>query len=315
MKFAWLLLFWLLVLLVGAVINHFREKKLDVSRGYLVFLLALCAFDFVMLFNSPLLVYTGPAYAISYLATSYFLTMLPVGLVSWRFRKKRAREAALGPVHYRVEGYKDLAALNQWVAGFMYALILVSGYCMFTEVLHYQLLSAYDSNAFLDPARLVDDATIVQRYQAAVVFYFKGVLPIAVCLLLRWVYRARLNVRLFAASTVPLAQPWRPWQVMREIWLVSHHASATARSPALLRCWWGLLLTAGALVLCMLALAGNPDLKVMKLAALVTLVQNVVLIGFSIATVMLVKRVRAAQCLRANEGADPLPEPGGQLAS
>ncbi|MHA6194652.1 hypothetical protein ACX3YG_09815 [Pseudomonas wadenswilerensis] len=313
MKFAWLLLFWLLVLLLGAVINHFREKKLDFSYGYLIFLLALCAFDLVMLFTSPLTVYMGPAYALSYVLTSYFLTMLPVGLVSWRFRRKRAREAALGPVHYRLAGYKDLAALNQWVAGFMYALIAVSGYCMFTEVLNYQLLSAYDSTAYQDPARLVDDATIVQRYQAAVAFYFKGVLPIAACLLLRWVYRARLNIRLFAASAEPLVQPWKPWPVMREIWQVSH--GTPGKPPTLLRCWWGLLLAAGALVLGMLALADSPDLKLMKLAALVTLAESAALVGFSVATVMLVKRVRAAQCLRANEGPDEVAQPSGQLVS
>lgn len=313
MKFAWLLLFWLLVLLLGAVINHFREKKLDFSLGYLIFLLALCAFDLIRLFTSPLTAYTGTAYALSYLLTSYFLTMLPVGLVSWRFRRKRARETALGPVHYRVQGYKDLGAFNQWVVGFMYALIAVSGYSVFTEVLNYQLLSAYDGTTSHDPAQLLGLAAKVERYQAAVAFYLTGILPVAACLLLRWVYRARLNVRLFAASAMPLAQPWKPWQVMSEIWQVSH--GVNPKPPMLLRCWWGLLLTAAVSALCLLALAGNPDLKLMKLAALISLAQGAMLIGFAIVTVLLVKRVRAAQRLRANEGPEVAPEPAGELAS
>lgn len=331
MKFALLLLFWLLFLLLGAAINHFRKKKLDFSLAYLVFVLVLCVLDFWNVFNPAMPLYVDAGYAIGYLGTSYVALLLPIGFVSWRFRRKRRQDEARGPVLYRVEGYKDLGALNQWVAGFLYALIAVSGYSVITEVMNYQLLSTYGDGTYADPARLVDKAADVKQYQAAVAFYFKGILPIAACLLLRWIYRASFNAWRFAPQAmsrtpgraaasflVPFVPLWTLYQAMREIWQVSHGTPATAalKPSVLLRCWWGLLLVAEVLAASLLALAGSMDLALMKLAALVTLAASTVLIAFSIVSLVLVKRVHAAQRLRANEEPDApgTPADDGQLA-
>jgi|GEM_PF-1658836 len=307
---------WLLVLLGGAVINHFRRKKLDFSLGFLIVLMIPCVIDLLSIFNVDFVAPNARPDMLGAWFGSYLTLVVPAALVSWSFRRKRAREALAGPVAYAVEGYRDLGDLNKWVVGFLYAQIVITLLSSVADGLSYHLIWTYD-HAYPGQALFLEQAIRNERLQRGVAGYMMIIFLISAGLLLRWIYRASLNAWQFAGRPlrytpgwsvgcffVPLLQLWKPWQAMREIWQVNHGPDApeSAGRLSLLRWWWGLSLAAVGLTLIMSTpvMRASEDFAVMQVLFLADMVLNTLLAVLAFVTLRLVKQVHAAQRLRAS---------------
>ena len=136
--------------------------------------------------------------------------------------------------------FRDPTALTNWTRGLLCASVAVSAFLLWTQVTEYQALLRGDTVPLLP-------------------LWAIPVLPMAALLtsvvILVWVHRANCNVRALGATRlkftpgwavgwffVPIANLWKPFQAMLEIWRASVNPREWRRrtgSP-LLWCWWSL---------------------------------------------------------------------------
>lgn len=149
--------------------------------------------------------------------------------------------------------FKDPTSLTKWTKWFLYAQIVMSVIAIISSILEYQLLSdlkegVYTSQELAVAAGEASDARqgIVGIIQF-IIFVVSGVL------ILKWIYRANFNARQLGASGmtftpgwsigwyfIPIANLWKPYQAMKEIWKASINPQDWTNQPrsSLLPWWW-----------------------------------------------------------------------------
>lgn len=131
------------------------------------------------------------------------------------------------------------------------------------------------------------------------------VLIVSFILIGRWIYRASANAHTLTADLpispgwavgwyfVPVANLWKPFEGMKQIWLASHYGSNWEGGVAtdLLNWWWGLWILDGVLNNASWRLGS----KVPQFAADIDLVEIFVDIALSLILIRIMRQIRDAQ--------------------
>lgn len=131
------------------------------------------------------------------------------------------------------------------------------------------------------------------------------VLLVTSVVVLRWIYRASVNAHAAAPDLtitpgwavgwyfVPIANLWKPFQAMKEIWLGSHFGAnwEAGYTSDLLNWWWGLWILD--------SFIGNASWRLTtsapQLAAELGLVDGVITIPLSLILIRIMRQIREAQ--------------------
>ena len=139
-------------------------------------------------------------------------------------------------------GFKDPTSLTRWTMVFL---------C--TAVAATLAEAGYEVFAYTSLANTGEAVAVIHWWMARLPIVLTGL--ISAVLVSKWTYRANHNARALGASSlvfsprasvgwyfVPIANLWKPYQAMREIWQASVSPSSWKRQqiPLLLPWWWGL---------------------------------------------------------------------------
>jgi len=131
------------------------------------------------------------------------------------------------------------------------------------------------------------------------------VLLVTSVVVLRWIYRASVNAHAMAPDLtitpgwavgwyfVPIANLWKPFQAMKEIWLGSHYGANWEGGSAtdLLNWWWGLYILDSML--------GNASWRLTdrapQLSAELGLVDGIITIPLSLILIRIMRQITEAQ--------------------
>lgn len=151
--------------------------------------------------------------------------------------------------------FRDATSLAKWTTLSLYAQIAVTVGALISGYLEYETLIALKEGTFESQQAAVSAAEASDNRQGLVGLAQLIVLIASGFLILRWIHRANWNARALGAENmqftpgwsigwyfVPIANLWKPYQAMKEIWM----ASATSKEwqsqtvPTLLGLWWTL---------------------------------------------------------------------------
>lgn len=156
--------------------------------------------------------------------------------------------------------YKDTHRLSQFLAYSLYAQLAVLALMLFSHYLQLQLFYDFKSGIYVTDYQATIDAEASDRRQMIIGGVYMLSFLVSGILILRWIYSANHNSRQLGAEKmdfspgwavgwyfVPIANLWKPYQAMKEIWQTSHHLQnwSTSRVPPLLFVWWLLWLFSG----------------------------------------------------------------------
>ena len=157
-------------------------------------------------------------------------------------------------------GFKDPTKLTKWVKVFLCLSIVISVVSIWSGYLEYRLLMDFKNEVYSSQETAIVDAQANDLRQGIV--GLAGVVIVLTTLIcfFKWVYRANYNVRRLGATGlkftpgwsvgwffIPIANIWKPYQVMKEISQASGNpADWTGRKGlSILGWWWGFWLISG----------------------------------------------------------------------
>jgi hypothetical protein len=153
-------------------------------------------------------------------------------------------------------GFRDPGTLTRSLKLFLYLGIALGAVSLGSQLLELQLLN--DMQAGRSPAPgAADSNDLRQQIVAGLRFVIFVVLIVLFCI---WIYRANHNARQLGAADmqfspgwavgwyfIPIANLWKPYQAMREIWQVSANPAHWQQQPrgSILPLWWTFFLLSG----------------------------------------------------------------------
>lgn len=199
--------------------------------------------------------------------------------------------------------FRDPVRLTQWLTRLLIAGIALSVIALWSGFLEYDLLQ--EAQEGLIPSDADAEANDVR--QAVVGLFQVLVFIVTGVVFLRWIYRANKNARQLGAKGmqftpgwsvgwyfVPIANLWKPYQAMKEIWNASVDPlkwDAQGRSP-ILGLWWALWLLSSFLGNLSFRLAVQAETIAELISAnAVTLVSDALDIPLLWVAVVLVRRI------------------------
>ena len=139
--------------------------------------------------------------------------------------------------------FKDTTNLTKWTIRFLYLQVGVVVLSIITGALEYQLLSDINNGIYHPDSDYELNDTRVGLSALAFVFVFF----ITAFMILRWIYLTSQNSHLISSDTmedspgwavgwyfVPIANLWKPYQAMKEIWRVN----VSDTTPSIFPWWW-----------------------------------------------------------------------------
>ena len=155
------------------------------------------------------------------------------------------------------EGFKDPTGLTKWLHILLVLCIVISTVAFCSSWLQLDLLSSIKKDLYPSIAEVKSNET---RQNIITIIWLVFFL-ITYIVFLFWIYRANYNARKLGAEGmkftpgwsvgwyfVPIANLWKPYQAMREIWKASKYSSPdwqSQPSDPILRWWWAVWLVCG----------------------------------------------------------------------
>lgn len=160
------------------------------------------------------------------------------------------------------KGFRDPTGLTKWTKWFLYAQVVVALIAIISGMLEYQLLSDFKNGVYSsqDQAVAAGEASDVRQGIVGIVqmiiFIISGIL------ILKWIHRANYNARQLGAKDmlftpgwsigwyfIPIANLWKPYQAMKEIWKASSNPQSWSTEPvsSMLPWWWFFWIVSGML--------------------------------------------------------------------
>lgn len=210
--------------------------------------------------------------------------------------------------------YRDATSLVKWTRFSIYAQVAISAIAIVSGYLQIEVLTALGDGAFASQDAADAAAQANDERQGLVALVQLAVLVISGVLILRWIHRANWNARALGAQGmtftpgwsvgwyfVPIANLWKPYQAMQEIWKASKNPSAWSAEtvPQLVGLWWGLWI--------LYSLAGNTAFRISMRAdeihehinaTWVTIASDVATVPLCLALLALVRQVQGMQDAR-----------------
>lgn len=207
--------------------------------------------------------------------------------------------------------YKNSDALTKSVKLFLVLEILLALIGIGLNFTEYELLSTMQSGTFDSIEQIQVDAEASDTRQMIVGIVSIGVAITSFIVFLVWIHRSNYNARQLGATDmeitpgwsvgwffIPIANLWKPYQAMQEIWRGSHSPTnfQAARAGGIVSLWWGLWLMSSFLgrVVFRLSMSAEeiPELINVNLLSQATEVAAIVV---NVVTFALVARIYSAQ--------------------
>lgn len=149
--------------------------------------------------------------------------------------------------------FKDSSNLTKWVKYFLYAQIGIAITSMCSNYFEYQLLSDFQSGAYISKEQAIADGEASDQRQKILTHVYIAVHVFSGFLILRWIHRANYNAHQLGAIGmkftpgwsigyyfIPILNLWKPYQAMEEIWKASHRPDCWTSEEAgsILLYWW-----------------------------------------------------------------------------
>lgn len=147
--------------------------------------------------------------------------------------------------------FRDAASLVRWTRMFLYAQMVMAVVAIGSGYLEYGTLSAMKDGVFESSEAAMAAAEASDARQGIVSLLQIIVMVVSGVLILRWIHRANWNARALGAHGmrftpgwsvgwyfVPIANLWKPFQAMKDIWTASGDDRAAQPSTALVDLWW-----------------------------------------------------------------------------
>ena len=212
--------------------------------------------------------------------------------------------------------FKNPTGLTKWTKWFLYADITITVIAIISSTLEYQLLSDFKNGVYTSQELAVAAGEASDARQHIVGIIQIIVFAASAILILKWIYRANYNARQLGATGmvftpgwsigwhfVPIANLWKPYQAMKEIWKASSNPqdwNAQAAS-SLLPWWWFFWIVSSAFGQVSLRLAmGAEEINELIAANVVTQISHVTGIPLSLIVIGIVNRVHEMQMAHAN---------------
>ena len=149
--------------------------------------------------------------------------------------------------------FKDPTGLTKWVRWSLYLQVVIAVVAVGSGALEYQLLNDFRSGVYSSQSQAVAAGQASDARQSVVATIQVIVFLLSGILILRWIHRANFNARQLGAAGmeftpgwcvgwyfVPIANLWKPYQAMKEIWKASSNPEdwKDRAVPSLLGWWW-----------------------------------------------------------------------------
>jgi hypothetical protein len=148
--------------------------------------------------------------------------------------------------------FRDPSTLANWARGLLYAEAALAAVAIISGVMEYSVLNAMKNGAYSSEAEMIAAAEANDARQMIIGIVQFAVIIASIIVFLMWVYRSNKNARALTAQSmhytpgwsvgwffIPIANFWKPYQAVKEIWLASGDpANAGASNPQPLLGWW-----------------------------------------------------------------------------
>ncbi len=149
--------------------------------------------------------------------------------------------------------FKDPTGLTKWTIRLLYTQMAMGVIAVISNVLYGQLLSDLQEGVYASQEMMLAAIEANEERQNIVGLTWGVIFAVSGILILKWIYRASYNVRQLGASGmafspgwsvgwyfIPVANLWKPYQAMKEIWEASASPQdwGTQVIPSLLPWWW-----------------------------------------------------------------------------
>lgn len=212
--------------------------------------------------------------------------------------------------------FKDPTGLTKWTTWFLYAQVVISVIAIVSSLLEYQLLNDFQSGVYSSRELAVAAGEASDARQGLVGLVQFSIFVVSGILILRWIYRANYNARQLGASGmnftpgwsvgwyfIPIANLWKPYQAMKEIWKASSNPASWNNEPvpSLIGWWWFFWIVSNAFGNASFRLAMKAEeLDEFITANVITQLSDVTGIPLSIIVIAMIGRVQRMQMSHAH---------------
>lgn len=153
--------------------------------------------------------------------------------------------------------YRDLGKISRWIRILLIVSIVMAFIAIVSTIFEYRLLVAMQEGNFESEEAILSAAEANDLRQLVIGFTQMSVAIAIGILSVIWLYRGNANVRALGATGlkfspgwmvgwyfVPIANLWKPYQGMKELWQASTNQKAWPGSfvPSVLGWWWAFFL-------------------------------------------------------------------------
>jgi len=204
-------------------------------------------------------------------------------------------------------GFKDPTKLTKWVKVFLCLSIAISVVSIWSGSLEYGMLMDFKNGVYSSRETAMANAQANDLRQGIVGLVGVVIVLITLFCFFKWVYRANYNLRRLGAARlkftpgwsvgwffIPIANIWKPYQVMKEISRVSSNPSdwAGRKGLSILSWWWGFWLISGYFSQVSFRMSMRADgVNQLLSANVLTLISDVFDIPAAIITIILVGKL------------------------
>jgi hypothetical protein len=205
----------------------------------------------------------------------------------------------------------DFTLFTKWTVRLLYLQIVLSIIAVLSGLLEYNVLTALNDGTYASEAEATAAGEANDLRQGIVGMGQLLVAVVSGIWILRWIYRANVNVRELGATGmefspgwsvgwyfVPIANLWKPFQALKEIWQASARPRdwQNAEAPGLLAGWWTLWLVSSVAGRASFRMSLRADeIGELLTANRVTLMSDLLDIPLSIVFVFIVKAIHDMQ--------------------
>ena len=150
------------------------------------------------------------------------------------------------------QGFKDPTGLTKWTKWFLYAQVVIAVIAVVSSVLEYQLLTDFKYGVYTSQELAIAAGEANDARQGIVGILQLIIVVVSGILILNWIYRSHYNARQLGATEmaftpgwsigwyfIPIANLWKPYQAMKEIWKASSNPQSwNSQSVSSLLPWW-----------------------------------------------------------------------------
>lgn len=203
--------------------------------------------------------------------------------------------------------FTELTPLTKWLKALLYISLIIGTVAVWSDYLEYQFLTNVQNDTYQSDKHAKTDADANDTRQALIGLFQSLLFIVSGILFLVWVYRANRNVHALGALElqftpgwavgwffVPIANIWKPHQVMKEICKASKNPPlwAAQKSDSIVDLWWALVLLSAFLSNLSFRLSMEAEqIDHFLNASRVTLFSDIIDLPHTVVTILLVGKI------------------------